>query len=247
MIRVSTEVITQMIEKCQKQKKWYTLYSSTASLKFERWDGLTFYAGDDMKMKDINFILSIKRHFEKMPPIKGTKPDYFILGELQTTEDIVEIDISSAYWQSAYNMGFLTKIQFEKGMKRDKAFRLKALGILAKTEKIIHFDGKIERVKHKAIYNPHLMEYWNTICSQVSFTMKEIASKLPEGHFYFFWVDGIFISKKSIKKVCAILNEKKYLYSIAELKKLHYNCRRKILTVEDTEGAKRPFNLPRNK
>jgi hypothetical protein len=122
-----------------------------------------------------------------------SKIDYIDVGVYESgvvLEDLLEIDINGAYWETAYILGVISKAIYERGKEVDKKVRLASLGSLAKKKDVWIYDGK--KMKRDVIRSYQTENIWFAICKRVSDVMQE-AVKLIGSEFVFYWVDGIYI------------------------------------------------------
>lgn len=125
----------------------------------------------------------------------------------RVTKDVVEIDISKAYWTAAYKLGYVDNSLFKKGLEVDKLSRLVAVGAAAVTKWHISFDGEqFDGIKED--FNPFGRSAFFHICKEVSRVMT-----LAAGDFaHLFWVDAIFCSAKDAPFVCQVFDSEGYEY-----------------------------------
>lgn len=155
-----------------------------------------------------------------------------------------KIDLNSAYWKTALNMGvisqetddYLNNIDFgfdKYGNKRNdkkikKSARLKSLGALA-TRKVkdVYKNGELITDEMEVIVNKiHRAVYLN-ICEQVANAMATICYEFFDNVIKYYW-DCVFIDDKIDKKLI-----------IDRLKELGYDCK--------LEGGETEFIINRHK
>lgn len=150
---------------------------------------------------DLNFIKRVKKYIlENDIPDRFVDVDYLdskihyidvgVYSSGVVIEDLLEIDINGAYWETAYILGVISKPIYERGKELDKKVRLAALGSLAKRKDVWKFDGK--KMKREVVRSYQTENIWFAICKRVSDVMQE-AVKLIGKDFVFYWVDGIYI------------------------------------------------------
>lgn len=204
------------------------------------------------RIQDLNFISRVRREIikdETYLPWAGKvlpKPVYNKYADLKMGEvfnDVVNIDISSAYWETAWKLGLLREetylagnepAQYEertgkKGTYKvvvggmTKQVRLAAIGSLAKKVLTYTYDGinqPVKEIKHQE----HTEILWDAICCHVGDLLVKVA-KACGPDFIFFWVDGIYIKRSSAKVVEKMFKQAGYQYKINPLKKIevHYD------------------------
>ncbi len=199
--------------------------------------------------KDLKFIGDVKKHVQdridskKLIPrtrkLKKLNITFFDPGTRRrgSTTDCVEIDIDSAYWDTAYKLSppIISERLWRKGNRKPKKIRLMALGVLAKFTTIYEFDGKTlektgEEINRKTEY------FWNLVCKNVSDVMTTLSAGVDSDYYYFYWVDAIFVSKKAESQVCEMLSAMGYKYKIKNIKKISFS-KHEIMV------DKRPFSI----
>ena len=114
-------------------------------------------------------------------------------GDCIDIENILEMDITKAYYQMAYNLGYISKKFFEVTLKLPKHIRLRLLGSIA-TKRIIEKweNGKV--VEMKIVEDLRMRDIWFHICYNVGKVMKECSEAIQD-YFVFYWVDGIYFQQ----------------------------------------------------
>ena len=138
-------------------------------------------------------------------------------------DDLLCLDINSAYWRTAYLMGVISEKTYLLGMDMGKVTRLASLGSLAKTKETWCFDGVdfFSKSVERSVETEHI---WFAICRKVSDLMTQIADELGD-EFIFYWVDGLYIknSDENKKKVVDFFAKYDYLCSSDEIKQIKFN------------------------
>lgn len=122
-------------------------------------------------------------------------------GTIYDIPNIVEADISMAYYRTAYNLGFITKEFYERCKTLDKKDRLVLIGSIAtvKCNEVYNNGLKISSEINKN--ELHRMA-WFKICSYVDsvlITIKERLDKINPDIFLFYWVDGVYFRDFKMK------------------------------------------------
>ncbi len=177
---------------------------------------------------EINFIKKVKQHIIKnelnLPYLDATpgKVKYFMYGDAlkdgAKIGDMVNIDISSAYWETANAMGLFSDAIYEQGNKIRKQARLAALGSLAKKKRIYEFDGKVQ-IKHPIKRSEQTEKIWDVICEKVGQVLTDAANACGKD-FYFFWIDGIYVKKRAMETVTSVFKQHGYGYKVNEYKEI---------------------------
>lgn len=176
-------------------------------------------ADGEIKMKDLNFILRVKKY-----AINCGKPNsgytsshvsYFkwnkgIIND-GTFLDTIEIDVNGAYWEIALKLGYINKSLYEEGLKVDKKIRLIALGSLATKKMFYYFDGeKMNFLEEKSNgkTNEITRSYFFHVAYELGKIMSNVINKVGSESIYFYWVDAFFL--KSYAKPAIIEEFKNY-------------------------------------
>ena len=142
-------------------------------------------------------------------------------GSMHTIENVVNMDITKAYYYAAKILGYISEEFFKKCMELPKYFRLILIGSVA-THKRTFFYKKGELVDEKSETNELLRTAWFNICKYVDNAMTDIKNCIGF-HFLFYWVDGIFFTAdngKNIKICNIIMDHYKFDFTIERVKKI---------------------------
>lgn len=149
-----------------------------------------------IKNRDLNFIKRVKSCMLGCgKPKPADKPiSYFKFsnkkGEFQ---NILELDISAAYWNTALQKGYITKQLHREGLEREKSVRLIALGAAASVKTVFRYDADNEDLFFvEKISNNLGRSYFFDISRHVGGIMMDFYRMFPDA-ILFFWVDAIFI------------------------------------------------------
>jgi len=146
---------------------------------------------NNTKDQDITFSSDKKIHFFEFD--SSLKYMVETSGDCIDIENILEMDITKAYYQMAYNLGYISKKFFEVTLKLPKHIRLRLLGSIA-TKRIIEKweNGKV--VEMKIVEDLRMRDIWFHICYNVGKVMKECSEAIQD-YFVFYWVDGIYFQQ----------------------------------------------------
>lgn len=159
-----------------------------------------FPIGERIEMKYLHFIKDVKREVcenAKGLNLSESKP-YFVrfspvFYESFYHTDFVEVDISSAYWFTAFDFGLVSEKTYNEGLNVPKKVRLMALGSAAATKEVMYFDG--ERYEYKGIeYDNFGRLAFFSVAKRVDEIMNAALENL-HGNVAFYWVDALFIRK----------------------------------------------------
>lgn len=170
--------------------------------------------------KDLSFIKSVKTHVNKNnisldfidEDYKNSGIDYIKVSKFKSG-DVLEnlhcIDIDSAYWKTALNLGIISESIYKRGLDAGKVVRLAGLGSLAKKKDVWVYDGKdFNKLKTVRCEYENL---WFAICKKVSDVMSEVVKEIGDD-FVFYWVDGIYVKRNEgvMSKIIERFQEKGY-------------------------------------
>jgi len=184
---------------------------STYELKSDYMNVKAFKGG--FTVGQMNFIKRVKKHvIDNNIAGKFIDFDYqsekinyisvkeFVEGEV--LNDILEVDIDRAYWDTAYILGIIDTKIHRAGCSDSigKKARLAALGSLARHTETWVYNGKdIKKINERD--NPKNTKstenLWFAICRRVSDVMGE-AVKACGSDFVFYWVDGIYVRNNPV-------------------------------------------------
>lgn len=175
---------------------------------------------------------------------------FFVNNHKQDTiiNNVCEIDIDRAYWDSAYILGYLSKNVWEQGCERNKVLRLMSLGSFAKKKYTFIYNpnekNKAQREKLYPEYNPY-QYVWFNISKYVSDCMLEIKKSIKDS-LIFFWVDAAFMENTDANKQIAIDIIEKYGfgYKMIDIKNVSYKKSGEILVRDVKHEDDRIFNTP---
>lgn len=125
------------------------------------------------------------------------------------------IDINSCYFQTAYNLGFISKKTFDRGWKDRDIYKygiLASIGTLNKKEVIEKYvDGELVSTDYEEEnYNKYSPFYW-AIINEVNKIMNQIAELL--GDDFYMWLTDCAVFKRGREKdVESFLDENNYSY-----------------------------------
>lgn len=168
--------------------------------------------------------------------LKRIKGDY--------STEVINIDLCSAYLTTLLNAKLITEDTFNYVAGADKATRLKAVGMLATNKVIFNFEnGKLK--SHSFACDEVMRNYFFYCCYEVGQVMRQVAD-IAGQNFYFFWVDGIYLSgdfdEKLITTVC---EEKGYKVKTKRLENCTFANQEKSLHFSYfDEKAFKVFNVP---
>jgi hypothetical protein len=229
----------------------YELYSAV-------WNCKTFRKG--FTPEDLQFIKKVKKYARNPEIIMKyidkdyqEKPiEYIKVNENVKVGDrfdnVICVDINSAYWVTAFQLGIIDEPTYQKGKKIDKIVRLASLGSLAKKTETFEFDG--ERMIQKTVERSHETEnLWFAICDKVGSLMSNLSKKIGND-FITYWVDGIYFvnTPENYKIITETFKAEGYACKIEQVSSIVFNESDFVITGA-TEVDKKVFcyAIDRNK
>jgi hypothetical protein len=129
-------------------------------------------------------------------------------------KNITGIDINACYWTTAYNLGYINKELYDKGIARGKKMGLLiAIGCLNKRPMIEKYkDGKrIDQdwdddyhLKYSPVYWHIIHTTWQIMC--------ETFLAIGHNHWYMWLTDCVYVDRESEAVVCKLFEEKGYSF-----------------------------------
>ena len=177
-------------------------------------------------------------------------------GDCIDINNVMEMDITKAYYQMAYNLGYLSKKFFKMTLTLPKIIRLRLLGSIA-TKRVVetYKNGKV--VEMKIVEDLRMRDIWFHICYNVGKVMKQ-CSEATQDFFIFYWVDGIYFQRHPkfdakndpTKQIIQKIFEKNNLkFTINQLEKISlHNLNDEIMLKCWKDGkVKSNFSVPHKK
>lgn len=128
-------------------------------------------------------------------------------GEIKTFENVIEIDLTAAYFYATVNLGLLSFETLNRILAINKRKRLSILGSIASRKMIFEYKGgKLISEIPTIVVNEELRNVWFFICREVDRLIVECSNIAKEG-FLFYYVDGIYFTDNSRKTRSAKISE----------------------------------------
>lgn len=146
------------------------------------------------------------------------------------------IDLNSAYWETAYKYDLLSEKTYQEGFEYRKQVRLTAIGSLAKKSRRYKFDGyRQKKLPVKRSKETEML--WSLICDHVGKLLCSVAKECGND-FLFFWVDGIYVRPGAEKKVTQLFKKAGYNSAIALCEKIETTDRHIWITCTEKPKTK---------
>ena len=143
------------------------------------------------KGQEIKFSSAKKIHFFEFD--SSLKYMVETSGDCVDIENVMEMDITKAYYQMAFNLGYISEKFFNKCLDLPKIIRLRLLGSIATRKIIEDFEGD-QLISVKTKTNEKMRNIWFNICLKLDEIIIECADAIRD-YFLFYWVDGIYFKK----------------------------------------------------
>lgn len=201
-----------------------------------------------IKRIDLTLISRVKNYVKKenieyKKRIKKINYVTKFMPEVNKTKKYFAIDITKAYWFTAYKECFISGEIFKEGLKRkySKKARLIALGCLATKPLISEFEnGTYKNVDVCDLETAPIFYK----CAEVVNTLMLLLKNTLGIDFLFYWVDCVYFSdRKNIIKVQKILTNFGYLCSINEIDIIEAIKEDQIIRVKTAKGKKANYNF----
>ncbi len=153
-----------------------------------------------------------------------------------------ELDISMAYYQTAFELGYISQDFYSKCVYLPKAMRLSVIGSIATMKVMSKYKrGKLDGTPW--VEKDDLLRHaWFHIASTVDRCMADLAISFRE-NFLFYWVDGIYLLGQDTDLDKAIqFAGVKYGYSFKAKKVLNItgSLKDELITLRIEKGEKKP-------
>lgn len=230
-LRRSRKKIHQLVKWHKRKGIPYTLELQNETAVFKSDQIVCTSLSSSYTIDEINFIKSVKQYIIKNELMEKYRDKYTLPGINSTVKyfhyhpslkpgkrinDVVNIDLTSAYWETANKFGLLSKELYKQGLKVRKQVRLATIGSLAKKKRIYEFNGqKVSLLDKKRSEKTEFL--WPAICDHVGKLLMKTAKECGND-FIFFWVDGIYVKRRSVKKVYKIFKQAGFGYKKNDLK-----------------------------
>ncbi len=245
MINATHEQVRKTLLMYRRFKVPYTFEVQNETISVKSPAGSYSTINKSYSIEEINFIKKVKQcivkngihhNFEK----PDSKVMYFKYGKClkpgEVIKDCINIDLTGAYWQTAYMLDMIPPDIYKEGLNIKKQVRLAAIGSLAKKKRVYTFDGV--KLVDKTISRSETEHLWDVICHHVGSLLMKVAKECGSD-FIFFWVDGIYVRKKSAARVEKMFKSAGYEFKTAGIKKISVTTRNMFVDVN--ENTRKPF------
>ena len=147
-------------------------------------------------------LLDLKIEFEDISRDKN----YKAYKKLKQREEFYNVDLSSAYWQIAYRLGYISKKLFDAYMFRDEYKQAKryCISFLARENEMNYYDGReIQTVKCDTSC---LYQIYENVRHELYRVISEVR-QVTKNNWIEYNIDGITVPSKELDNVCKKFNE----------------------------------------
>lgn len=268
-IMVNTRPLSKL-QQLSRQRKSFRMVQTAGMARFEMEDGVVWECSRRKKdFKFLGLVSKLRREVSKCLEKKGEgftpeevpveKIPYFMYNKAlmsglvevnQTMEltNVMEYDITKAYYQAGYRLGYISREFYEECLELDKPIRLKLMGTLATQQTVAVFkDGK--ETGFNVVRNEAHTKVWFHICWYVARCMYQFMTALGDD-FLFYWVDGIYFDARGKETADEFVHyagmEYDFRFTKEDVEKIVVTGREEGNLVEVFKnGGVKPFNLPR--
>jgi len=209
-----------------------------------------------LKNKDLNFVKRVKQFVVKSETkqIVSSKINYFrFSNKLGEFKNIIELDISAAYWNTALKLGYITEKLHAEGLEREKSVRLIALGSAASVKTVYDYDPEQNDLKfiEKKQDNSGRSAFFD-ISRHVGTLMMDFYAMFPSA-VLFFWVDALFLDQQYQGAAIEFFKSKGYDLKQKPVKRVHVfindfgNHEYRVYNDEKDPDKYKTFTKPRSK
>jgi len=167
---------------------------------------------NQIKNNDSLLFLQIEFHGSSRAKNKET------WSSLKTKEIFYNIDLSSAYWQIAYKLGYINEKMFLKYIDNDdyKQAKRYCISFLARENYMIYYDGReIDKVYcDNSVFN----NIYTNIRHELYNTIEIIKNKI--GDWIEYNIDGISVKSKDLEATKKMLDDQNLRYKVNECFKI---------------------------
>ena len=157
---------------------------------------------------------------------------------------VCEIDLNAAYWEMAFQCGYISPAIYNEGFNFRKKIRLVSLGSIAKNEKTVSYRNgefhSITEFRHK-----YAKVFFNI--SRYIYDIMNICKGILGKNYLFFWVDAIFFINEvgAKEQIFEILQDSEMNYKTYLIDNFNFDAKKQIVTITSGEHKNqlRQFNL----
>ena len=196
------------------QRKDFVLRQTLRTAKIETNECNYLFSDSRMTQAEMALQRQMKKeikveHNALFPEIPEYTPQYYYFseslreiekfgGSYHEFKNVIELDITSAYYQAAFNLGYISKEFFDRCKSIPKPWRLRLIGSIATAKDVFTYE-KGKMVNHIVKKNKKNRRMWGNIVAYVDSCMAGVKDIIGKD-FLFYWVDGIFMTTEHSNK-----------------------------------------------
>lgn len=195
MATIQIKNASQFLNRIKKNKQPFILEQTTFTKKiYYGADVFTQTEKGGVNQKELFLFKMVQRDCEKIlvPNMKSEDISYVARGfkkEVQYTNDLHEIDLSSAYWEVARKKGYISEVTYKRGLEVSKQTRLMSLGSLATVK--VYQTWDTEKFTSNIVPKKTAGIFFD-IANEISSIMLRCSYLVKEQNYFFYWCDAIF-------------------------------------------------------
>jgi len=182
----------------------YSVIETKAVKQIEWEGGRRKYVLKSLTGKELNFIKKVKRHVgglelpARLRPFTASVAYNLNAANLEPGQydGYCEIDVSGAYWKTAFDLGYISREIFTEGNDKTqvrKKVRLMALGSLAKKTERLEYSPPYDARNIRVDVDVCPLEiFWDNISYSFGLVMNECFSVFRD-QILGYWVDAVFV------------------------------------------------------
>lgn len=197
----------KIVELSQRRMPYIHSHTSSSTI-IETADTIYLYGCNDYDYKELHLRRKLKAEIldnivikgMEVPELSNEDSDYMIYSDAvreadtsQSSVDIVEFDISKAYYVCAHYLGYMSDEMFKKCITLPKHIRLRFIGSIA-TFKRHYLRSGFKITGYSGEVNEVLRNVWFHIVKHVDDCMHEFMEMAGDA-FLMYYVDGIYLKK----------------------------------------------------
>lgn len=236
------------------------VFLTNNSTKIKCSDATYLVSDRHLSFKDLAFIQKVKRYAEKVGKPKSIYDSkdiqYFKMYHKKDGlyTDVVEMDVNKAYWQIAYNLGYLSKEIYEKGLEVDKMTRLISFGSVATNKAMYKYipdfkgdGGQVGKYDYQGEeINKVTRSYFFEVAKRLDIIMGKVARKIGKENILFYWVDAFFVKRSAVPYMTYLIEQEGLSLKKKEISSISFQKQgsvMKVLVVEKGEISEKKCDI----
>lgn len=180
-----------------------------------------FYGGGDYSNKEFQQQRKLKTYIKKNIVVNKTELPVYTQADINyysysktlidmpygdIISNVVEYDINKAYYQCAYNLGYINAKMYSEYINMPKHIRLRFIGVIATRKRTYtYIQGKLSK-NNQIKEDEELRNVWFHICKQVDNALERF-KEITKDNFLFYYVDGIYLKSGDYSNELKIIKD----------------------------------------